>query len=147
MNELHSKKSKGLFYICREVTDYFHRMGGAGRYDGYQDWHSIAFVTLVALKQHLKNAQSMDLEKFGSLLKIFEVTDICERPINKIDQLDLQTRDVINFLRDVDDYLSFGLVRDIQRDEEVHDRLKSYRDWSAFSWFVSHLLIPEIERD
>ena len=32
------------------TSDYFRRLGGSGRYDGYEEWHSLALTLLVGLR-------------------------------------------------------------------------------------------------
>jgi hypothetical protein len=37
--------------VYRETaSDYFRRLGGAGRYDRYEDWHALALTTSVGLR-------------------------------------------------------------------------------------------------
>lgn len=37
--------------IYRDTTsDYFRRLGGSGRYDSYEEWHSLALTLLIGLR-------------------------------------------------------------------------------------------------
>jgi hypothetical protein len=38
--------------VYREMADdYFRRLGGAGRYDSYRDWHALALAIVVGLRK------------------------------------------------------------------------------------------------
>lgn len=45
-------KTSDVFYrVYRDTADdYFRRLGGAGRYEGYSDWHSLALTICVGLR-------------------------------------------------------------------------------------------------
>jgi hypothetical protein len=49
--------------------DYFHRMGGAGRYVGYEDWHP-AVLTLGCAYQAMKVRTFSELQPFWSRLPL-----------------------------------------------------------------------------
>jgi hypothetical protein len=51
------------------ICDYFHRMGGAGRYVGYEDWHP-AVLTLGCAYQAMKVRTFSELQPFWSRLPL-----------------------------------------------------------------------------
>ena len=60
-----SHNDRGL--LQEPYCDYFHRMGGAGRYVGYEDWHP-AVLTLGCAYQAMKVRTFSELQPFWSRL-------------------------------------------------------------------------------
>ena len=56
-------KTSDVFYrVYRDTADdYFRRLGGAGRYENYSDWHSLALTICVGLRAFdWVNVKSLD---------------------------------------------------------------------------------------
>lgn len=54
-----------LFKCIDEAQDYFARLGGSGRYEGFSDWHPFALVliTLLELKEPSTIIQRIKIEQ------------------------------------------------------------------------------------
>ena len=83
-----SLRNPFLITYREEAVDYFYRMGGSGRYQGFQEWHP-ALVTLACALQSTGKYSFDELDFIWSRLP-FEMVNRCDGLREKLTRLFLE---------------------------------------------------------
>lgn len=117
--DMQNKNGTILWKAFQKSNDYFSRLGGAGRYDGFQEYDIPALVVIL-LCEHL-----LLIKETSSSLRIFlpidmwkKTDDLPEKVSNIISDIKLTTiKDKISLLKDFIDYFN---SRNIKRLESLN---------------------------
>ena len=122
---MRGKRSDAFRVAQEEVCDYFQRMGGSGRYPGFESWHCFALIAII-----LKRISYQELDRVGVYIN-HRLWSGCDGLYQRVDQLLLgKERQVTDFLRETDDYMEFRVRR--------YSTYEEYRGWVTFSWYLRH---------
>lgn len=104
---MHLLKSAFINY----ANDYFGRMGGAGRYSSYMDWHPAGLVLMIAIGVKPPKSNEFSVEHDGSLYlpsEIWRQTDSMPQQVyDKIKEARIERSEFDDFIH----YISEGLTK------------------------------------
>ena len=109
-----------------EVCDYFHRLGGAGRYPGFESWHCFALVAIIQ-----KGISCDELNGAGIYINR-QLWEGCDGLYQKIEQrMTAQDGKKMEcFLKRTSDYMEHRVRR--------YGTYEEYRGWITFRWYLDH---------
>ena len=146
-----------LFRISYDVEDYFHRLGGSGRYSGYEDWHVHAFIILLSKdfdpsEEHRHDNQLQGFVFRSRLDKMFYDEQRVKEVKSALENVAGLEREIALFLHDVDEFFERPLFIQNPRghlsDYQKMNHLRCLKRWSVFSWcFKNTYCIARHSRD
>ena len=112
--------------VHSDVCDYFHRLGRARQYPGYEPWHCFAIVAIID-----QEITCDELASAGLLINPL-LWNGCDGLYEKVkSKLKLcKEGDINQFLSDVSEQMEHRVKR-----YQHHD---DYRDWLTFHWYLNH---------
>ena len=146
-----------LFRISYDVEDYFRRLGGSGRYSGYEDWHSYAFIILLSKnfypsEEHRYDHQLQDFVFRSRLDKMFYDEQRVKEVKSALENVAGLEREIDLFLHDVEEFFERPLLVQNPRgdlsNENKMNHLSCLKRWSVFTWcFESTYGVARYSRD
>ena len=105
------------------VCDYFHRLGGAGRYSGFEPWHCFALVAIV-----LKRISYEELTDAGIYIneRLWHGCDGIYQTVRE--HLSSKEKEADQFLAETTDYMQRKAIR--------YGSYEEYRGWVTFNWYL-----------
>jgi hypothetical protein len=107
------KNALRLFTATGDIDDYFRRLGGAGRYSGYRDWHSPALI-IIAIDQILSHEildYERDVTDLISPRMWFKTDDIPHEAMGLVTKINPSHEEVDAFINEITEAISrkFGV--------------------------------------
>lgn len=118
-----NRHSAAFKVAINESCDYFSRLGGGGRYQGFEEWHCFALVAIV-----LKKISFDDVECAGFQISR-DLWDGCDGLYQRVDKLLEGKEDLFwEYIREIDEHSEYRVRR--------HKTYEEYKGWSIFSWYL-----------
>ena len=143
------EKSRKLYWVAvSDVSDYFRKLGGSGRYNSYTEWHSFAFAAVVAAGISIDGDSEMleDIIRRTtlSLGRIFEINELIKYAKPNIEELNCSLDDVSDFVFEMNTHLikkslKLSSINNLER----HD-LQALMDWGAFYYTMFNSVLPSL---
>ena len=111
--------NKLINLYINDVEDYFRRMGGQGRYEGFSDWHPSALILCLLLQLNV------DMNIHPAMLN--RTDNLPSKIKNKLDQVKIDRRTFNEFIIFVKSYLVKLHSNDLLRFESfIEDHKTDY---------------------
>ena len=129
------------------ISDYFSRLGGAGRYPGYEDWHSYAFASLLALgvKVDYDNDVIYEVLERNGLLSIYEIKELIGQVERAIGSEEFTAKEVYSFLFYTNELLLSRTVKQSPKKKIDRFDIEAMMNWAIFRDDMNRVVLPYIE--